>query len=178
MTSAQPAQAVRPPRIVLVVDDEDHVRTSMERVLASDGYTVLTAPSAEDALEVLRAHRVQVLISDYNMPGGMSGIDLFREVRRSHPHVLRIMLTGERDPELAVRSINEAEVFRFIRKPWNNADLGTIVRLAFDVVVLEEEKRTLLEIVRRYRAARARGEAVPEAEAELLLLAEADLIGT
>ena len=77
-----------------------------------------------------------------------------------------------------MRSINEAEVYRFIRKPWNNHDLRTIVRLAFDVLVLEDEKRRLLEIVRKHRAARSLGEAAPEDEAELLLLAEADLVET
>ena len=52
------------------------------------------------------------------------------------------------------------------------------MRLAFEVIVLEDEKRTLLEIVRRYRDARSRGAAsTPEADAELMLLAEADLVG-
>jgi hypothetical protein len=88
------------------------------------------------------------------------------------------MLTGDTDPQLAVRSINEAEVYRFIRKPWNNADLRTIVRLAFEVAVLEDEKRKLLGIVRKHRAARETGSSGPEDEAELLLLAEADLLET
>lgn len=168
--------SVAPPRTILVVDDEEHVRTALARVLRGQGYTVLTAEGGHEALEILRERPVQLLISDQNMPG-TTGIELFKEARRSHPHVLRVMLTGEGDPELAVRSINEAEVYRFVRKPWNNADLCTIVRLAFEVIVLEDEKRMLLGIVRRYREARARGEvAAPEAEAELLLLAEADLV--
>ena len=168
---------VRPARTVLVVDDEEHVRDALTRVLGDTGCGVLVAESGEEALEILRQHAVQLLISDNNMPG-MSGLELFKEVRRLHPHMLRIMLTGDVDPELAVRSINEAEVYRFIRKPWNNADVRTIVQLAFDVVVLEDEKRQLLEIVRRYRAARERGDPPPQLEAELLLLAEADLLGT
>lgn len=166
-----------PARTILVVDDEDHVRTALSRVLADAGYTVLTAESGEEALEVLREQPVKLLISDNNMPG-ISGLDLFKDVRRRHPQILRVMLTGDTDPELAVRSINEAEVYRFIRKPWNNADLRTIVQLAFDVIVLEDEKRQLLQIVRRYRAARERGDPPPILEAELLLLAEADLLET
>ncbi len=166
-----------PARTILVVDDEEHVRTALSRVLADAGYTVLTAESGEEALEVLREQPVKLLISDNNMPG-ISGLDLFKDVRRRHPQILRVMLTGDTDPELAVRSINEAEVYRFIRKPWNNADLRTIVQLAFDVIVLEDEKRQLLEIVRRYRTARERGDPPPILEAELLLLAEADLLET
>ena len=166
-----------PARTILVVDDEEHVRTALSRVLGDAGYTVLAAESGEEALEVLREQPVKLLISDNNMPG-MSGLDLLKDVRRSHPGILRVMLTGDTDPELAVRSINEAEIYRFIRKPWNNADLRTIAQLAFDVILLEDEKRQLLEIVRRYRAARERGDPPPSLEAELLLLAEADLLET
>ncbi len=166
-----------PARTILVVDDEEDVRTALSRVLGDAGYTVLAAESGEEALEVLREQPVKLLISDNNMPG-ISGLDLFKDVRRRHPQILRVMLTGDTDPELTVRSINEAEVYRFIRKPWNNADLRTIVQLAFDVIVLEDEKRQLLEIVRRYRAARERGDPPPSLEAELLLLAEADLLET
>jgi two-component system, probable response regulator PhcQ len=168
---------VLPPRTVLVVDDEEHVRTALTRLLRDAGYTVFAAESGEEALLMLRDHPVKLLISDNNMPG-ISGMELFKEVRRHWPHLLRIMLTGDTDPELAVRSINEAEVYRFIRKPWNNADLRTIVRLAFEVSVLEDEKRKLLEIVRSHRARRSLGEPTPDAEAELLLLAEADLLDT
>jgi two-component system, probable response regulator PhcQ len=168
---------VLPPRTVLVVDDEENVRTALTRLLGDAGYAVLAAESGEEALGILHESAVKLLISDNNMPG-MPGIELFKKVRRLYPHVLRIMLTGDTDPELAVRSINEAEVYRFIRKPWNNADLRTIVQLAFDVIVLEDEKRQLLDIVRRYRAARERGDPPPRLDAELLLLAEADLLET
>lgn len=167
---------VTPHWSVLVVDDEEHVRSSLSRVLERDGYAVTTAESGEEALSLLADRSVQVLISDNNMPG-ISGLELFKKVRKEHPHVLRIMLTGDEDPELVVRSINEGEVYRFIRKPWNNQDLRTIVRLALDVAVLEDEKRKLLEIVRRHRASKGAGQSVSEEETELLLLAEADLLG-
>jgi DNA-binding NtrC family response regulator len=162
---------------VLVVDDEQHMREALGRVLGDAGYSVITADSGEEALDLLRNRSADLLISDNNMPG-MSGLELFKEARRLHPQMLRIMLTGDTNPELAVRSINEAEVYRFIRKPWNNAELRTIVELAFEVIVLEGEKRQLLDIVRKYRAARERGETPPSLESELLLLAEADLLGT
>jgi len=163
-------------KTVLVVDDDENVRSSLTRVLADAGYDVLTADGGAAALRILAKSPVKLLISDNHMPG-MPGIELFKEVRRLHPRVMRIMLTGDTDPNLAVRSINEGEVFRFIRKPWNNADLRTIVQLAFEVSLLEDEKRQLLEIVRRHRAARERGEPTGPMEEELLLLGEADLLG-
>src|SRR5207237_9989261 len=57
------------------------------------------------------------------------------------------------DAELALRSINESEVYRFIRKPWNNSDLRTIMHFAFETIRLEREKRQLLAQVRDERLA-------------------------
>jgi DNA-binding NtrC family response regulator len=166
-----------PKRTVLVVDDEEYVRTGVTRVLRDSGYTVLDAESGEEALLKLVDQRVQVLISDNNMPG-MSGLELFKEVRRQHPQVLRIMLTGDADPDLAVRSINEAEVYRFIRKPWNNSDLRTIMHFAFETVRLEREKRQLLAQVRDERVAVLRRGSPDDPaglEREVMLLAEDEL---
>lgn len=173
MTQAS-LQPGKPPRTVLVVDDEENIRESLQRVLGQMGCEVLTAENADEALTVLSSCQVGVVISDNAMPG-MSGLELLKEIRKRHPQVVRIMLTGDSDRELPVRSINEGEVYRFLRKPWNNADLRTIVHFAFELALLEEEKRQLLAIVRRHREARDRGEVAPDLESELLLIAEAEL---
>lgn len=162
-----------PPRSILVVDDEESVRVSLQRILEMDGYLVSVAESGEAALRILETTPVQLVISDNYMPG-MPGIDLLKLVRVRHPQVVRIMLTGDLNPETPVRSINEVEVYRFIRKPWNNADLRTILHFAFEVVALEEEKRRLIALVRKERTARESGTPLDpmDLEAELLLLAE------
>jgi two-component system probable response regulator PhcQ len=161
-------------RTILVVDDEEPVRITLHRVLESAGYSVLLADSGEEALRILQEKPVQLLISDQNMPG-LSGIELLKLVGVRHPHVLRIMLTADTDPETAVRSINEGEVYRFIRKPWNNSDLRTIVHFAFRVARLEEEKRRLIALVREQQKSWKDGKSLSDPadlEAELLLLAE------
>ena len=170
-------------RTILVVDDEENVRRSLHQVLHREGYTVLVAEDAEKALDLLTKHKVHVLISDQNMPG-LSGIDLLKLVGVRHPRVVRIMVTADRDPETVVRSINESEVYRFIRKPWDNIMLRVVVYFAFETIQLEEENRRLLQALRRqlqfvrsltqeypYLAALAQQE-----EAELLL-AQADREG-
>lgn len=165
---------VLPPRIVLVVDDEEYVRSSLSRVLGSAGYTVLGAESGEEGLRILASQPVQLVISDQNMPG-MSGIDFIKTVRERYPHVLRMMLTADQDPDTIVRSINEGEVYRFICKPWDNTSLRTMVHFAFEVILLEEENRQLLAIVRRQRAELRQVRPTADAEAEMVL-AEADLL--
>ena len=124
--------------IVLVVDDEPGVRNSLRRLLEADDHSVLLAENGEEALNILRDKPVHIIISDQNMPG-LSGIDLLKLVRVRHPRIVRILLTADEHPEVPVRSINESEVYRFIRKPWNNADVRTIVSLAFEIARLEQE---------------------------------------
>ena len=117
---------------------------------------------------------MQLVISDQNMPG-MSGIEFLKLVRDRHPHVVRMMLTADENPETVVRSINEGEVYRFIRKPWDAASLRTMVHFAFELILLEEENRQLLSIVRRQHAQLMQVQPASDAEAEMVL-AEADLL--
>src|SRR5215813_9368705 len=142
-----------PARTILVVDDELAVRRALSLVLETAGYAVFSAESARGALEIMSEKRIDLVLSDHHMPE-MSGIDLLKLVRVRHPHVVRIILTADEGPETAVRSINESEVYRFIRKPWNDSDLKTIMHFAFEVIRLEREKRRLLSLVRDERAAR------------------------
>jgi DNA-binding NtrC family response regulator len=104
----------------------------------------------------------------------MSGIEFLKLVRERHPHAVRMMLTGDQDPDTVVRSINEGEVYRFIRKPWDNTGLRTMVDFAFEVILLDEENRRLLAVVRRQRAELRQLSPAVDAEAEMLL-AEAEL---
>jgi DNA-binding NtrC family response regulator len=150
------------------------VRRALRRLLEADGYAVIEAEHADEALAVLAEKSIQLLISDQNMPG-MSGIDLLKLVGVRYPRVLRIMLTADKNPETVVRSINESEVYRFIRKPWNNVELRTILHFAFRVIRLEDDKQKLIALVRKQQKAWAQGEKpgdVAELESELLLLAE------
>ena len=163
-------------RRLLVVDDEVEVRTALRHVLESDGYEIHEAEDGSTALALMQQQPFQVVISDHVMPG-LSGIDFLKLVRVRQPDVVRIMLTGDKDPETTVRSINESEVYRFIRKPWNNRDLRTIVHFAFEVARLQEENRQLIELGRMQRNVRQKlvSETDPaDIEAELLLLAEAE----
>ncbi len=170
-------------RNVLLVDDEESVREPISKLLEREGYRVYCAESGEAALEILKQDPIQLVISDQNMPG-MSGIELLKLIRERHPRVLRIMLTAETDPQVIIRSINDGEVYRFIRKPWDNIMLRVVVYFAFETIQLEEENRRLLQALRRqlqfvrsltqeypYLAALAQQE-----EAELLL-AQADREG-
>jgi DNA-binding NtrC family response regulator len=169
-----------PKRTILVVDDEVPVRRALTHVLEKAGYTVLAAENGRSALQILQDHAIDLIISDHHMPD-LSGIDLLKLVRVRHPHVVRIIITADKEPDTAVRSINESEVYRFIRKPWNDPDLRTIMHFAFETIRLERDKRRLLSLVRDERAMRVPGGSPDDPvglERELLLLAEDELQGS
>lgn len=107
---------------VLFVDDEPRILTSM-RMLFRSKYQVTTATSAQEAIELLKAQPVEVIVSDQRMPN-MTGIEFLREARDIAPNAMRILLTGYSDLNAIIGSINEGEIFRFVNKPWVNEELG------------------------------------------------------
>jgi two-component system, probable response regulator PhcQ len=111
---------------VLFVDDEPSVLAALRRTLRGVGHRVLTAETPQEALELLGRERVDLLVSDIDMPV-MNGIDLIAQVRRQHPSVVRVLLTGRGSMETALRAINDGEVFRYLTKPWSSDELRTII---------------------------------------------------
>ena len=119
-----PAPAAPPPAPkvkVLFVDDDERVLNAL-RMLFRDIYDVSTANGAEAALQMLKSTAPQIVVSDQRMPG-MAGVELLREVRKQMPRTVRILLTGYSDLAAMVGSINEGEVFRFVKKPWDNDEI-------------------------------------------------------
>jgi two-component system probable response regulator PhcQ len=139
------------PRTVLVVDDEENLLSALQRTLRRENYTVLTASEPAEAFSVLQQRQVDVVVSDHLMPN-MSGLDFLKEVRALHPDVVRIMLTGHAEVSTAVEAINEGEIFRFLTKPWNDADLKVALHLAFDKLATERTTRRLLAAAEHQRA--------------------------
>jgi len=113
--------------VVLLVDDDDDALTLLKRTLAKDGYNLLTARNAHEALEVLGAQRVDVVISDQHMPG-VQGVDFLERVKRLHPRVVRLMTSGDSDAQTVTDAINKSEIFRFLPKGMNEERMRADVR--------------------------------------------------
>ena len=117
---------------ILCVDDERNVLRSLERIFLDDDYLILTAASGEEGLELLDASpQVQVVISDFRMPG-MNGVEFLKEVFSRHPDTIRIVLSGYADTAAVVAAINEGKVYKFIPKPWNDDELRMTVAKALE----------------------------------------------
>lgn len=123
---------------VMIVDDEQMVLTSLATYLGLETeYHVVTFTSAEEALEHLGQHAVDLVISDFLMPG-MDGIAFLSRAREIAPDIPRIILTGYADKENAIKAINQVGLFHYIEKPWNNDELLHIIQNGL-------EKRRLLQ---------------------------------
>jgi len=82
------------PAKILFVDDEKNVLRALERVFFDDDYEILSAGSADEALEILsNVSTVQVVVSDYRMPR-MNGVELLRTVKASWPETVRVIVSG------------------------------------------------------------------------------------
>ena len=114
--------------VVLIVDDEEMVLTSLDSFLALEtDYEVVTFTDPNAALERIRQNGVDLAISDYLMPK-MDGITFLGKVRDLEPEIPRILLTGYSDKENAIKAINEVGLFQYIEKPWDNDNLQIIIR--------------------------------------------------
>ena len=136
---------------VLLVDDDEHVRRALKRVLKRARCRLHEAPDADGALALLNIEPVHVVVSDYRMPG-MSGVEFLRVVKERWPRVQRVLLTGQADTAAIEEAVNQSEIFRFIWKPWDDAHLLLTIQSAIDQYTLVEENQRLSELITQRNA--------------------------
>ncbi len=108
-------------RGVLLVDDEQNNRKVLRSFL-DEAWQVHEANSGPEALSVAAQVPLDVVVADQRMPG-MTGVDLLEELRKRRPDVAGIVLTGYADMQALESAVNRANAFRFLRKPWEAADI-------------------------------------------------------
>ena len=118
---------------LLIVDDDAFMRELLLDLLEGEPWRMLSAASAEEALALLAAQRVEVVLSDQSMPG-MQGTELMARVSRAHPHTVRLILSGTSAPA-DVAEIERAraagQVDRHLPKPCGAGALREALRAAF-----------------------------------------------
>jgi len=114
-------------RRILVVDDEDDLRTLLSHVLATHGYEITSASDGEEAIAILRKNTFDVALLDIQMPN-MNGIQVLKFINENCPSTRAIMLTGYADLKHAMEA-KEYGAEDFIGKPYKLEDiLNTIER--------------------------------------------------
>ncbi len=128
---------------LLIVDDDDALRHWGERVMRDNGYSCDGARDADDAREHLRCDSYSLALLDVNMPGD-SGIDLLSQIRRDHPEIAVVMVTGEDSTKLAMTAI-ELGAYGYLVKPVGSGELLINVINALHRRRSEAQKRQTLQ---------------------------------
>jgi DNA-binding NtrC family response regulator len=114
---------------ILVVDDEENARTTLSRILRREGFEVASAGNGVEALDFLRKNKVEIVITDINMPE-MSGITFLREMNKTYPDTNVIMITAYGEIESYIEAMNLG-AFEYINKPFRIDELKkTIYKIA------------------------------------------------
>ena len=132
---------------LMLVDDERNVLRALERVLAAEDRDIESFDDPEAALRRARTTPFDLVISDYRMPG-MDGVRLLREIKDAQPETMRMILSAHADLEVLLGAINEAEIFRFLGKPWQDYELRATVAQALSYHDVLVENRRLADQVR------------------------------
>jgi two-component system response regulator HupR/HoxA len=111
---------------VLLVDDEKPLLDVFSSAL-SPYFEITTASTAREADFILQKKNFKVVVADHLMPGG-NGMNFLVRAREEFPHMQRILVTGYMKPEMLLRSVNEAALFRYLLKPVAMAELIKVVQ--------------------------------------------------
>jgi DNA-binding NtrC family response regulator len=127
MNAAEAKPATQPPKdAVLLIDDEKTLLEIFADALSGQ-FDVVTATSTREAEFILHKKSFKVVIADHLMPGG-NGMGFLVRAREEYPHMQRILVTGYMKPEMLMRSVNEAALFRYLLKPVTLPELLQVVQ--------------------------------------------------
>jgi DNA-binding NtrC family response regulator len=140
-----------PAQRILIVDDESSLRTALFRIFERQGFQVITASTQKEAESLANSEQtIDLAIVDLRLPDG-DGIELMRALRRFHPSIQTIILTGHGSIETAVRA-TQYGAFHFITKPFNIDELLNIAGRALSHKTLQQENLHLRSALhRKYR---------------------------
>jgi len=135
------------PTIILCVDDDKTILTALRDLLDSsidNNCLIEIAESGQEALEICEelaeeGNEPKVVISDFIMPG-MRGDELLVLLHKKYPNMIKIMLTGQSDFTGVIKVINEANLYRFMDKPFKNDDIILTAKSAIEALRIEGSK--------------------------------------
>lgn len=126
---------------ILIVDDDQAIRTMLERVLTREGYEVVTAFDGEDGVEVANLENPDIVLLDLGLPG-IDGIETLRRIKQNEPDIAAIMITAEGSIETAVAAM-KAGARNYVTKPFNTDEIRLLVSETLETVRLRREVNIL-----------------------------------
>lgn len=145
-----PSAGTMTPENVLIVEDEELMRSILRQLIEGEGYRVFTADSAESALAVFSSNRIDVTLTDIKM-SGRDGLALLDQIKAADEEAIVIIMTAYSSVDTAVAALRKG-AYDYITKPFVNDDLIQTVRNALTHSRLFQENRYLRRELRRQRA--------------------------
>lgn len=127
MSDAEPKEVTPKKDAILLIDDERSLLDVFEAALSMQ-FEVTTATSVREAEFILHKKQFKVVVADHLMPGG-NGMSFLVRAREEYPHMQRVLVTGYMKPEMLLRSVNEAALFRYLLKP---VSMGELIKVVSD----------------------------------------------
>ncbi len=128
-------------RSLLYIDDERQNLVAFKNVF-SDEFEVYTALDTKVGYDLVKEHRIKLIVADQRMPGE-TGVQFLARIRKEFPNTVRTILTGYSDIEAVIDAINQSHIYYFFRKPWDEGRLKMVFRNAFEALELSEANANL-----------------------------------
>ena len=136
---------------ILVVDDEEFFIEYIQRILSDENYNVISASSGQEGIALLEKQQVSMVISEYKIPL-MNGLEFLEKVRIIYPDILTIMVTDHADIELVIKAVNEAGVYKFLLKSWDDIDFKNTIKKTLESLQVIKERDVLIRKVKTHEA--------------------------
>jgi two-component system probable response regulator PhcQ len=136
---------------ILVVDDEELFIENIKSIFSGESYIIITASSGKQGLEILKKQSVNMVISEYKIPL-MNGLEFLEKVRIIYPDILTVMVTDQADINLAIKAVNEAGVYKFLLKPWDDIDFKNTIKRTLESLQVIKERDELIRKVKTHEA--------------------------
>jgi two-component system nitrogen regulation response regulator NtrX len=157
---------------ILVVDDEPSIQQSLSGILSDEGFDVLTASNGYEALKITDAESPDLVLLDVWMPG-IGGIETLKEIKKDHPFIQVIIITGHGTIETAVQA-TKLGAFDFIEKPLSIDKVVVAINNALNFRRLEEENRYLRKKTIEKHSITGNSDVINELRKKIVLAAPTD----
>lgn len=140
---------------ILIVDDDKDLLYSFYKEF-KDTFTIFTAETAKEGLEILEKENITLFLTDQRMPV-MTGVDLLKIARNKYPQIIRMLITAYADIDVVIEAINEGKVYGYISKPWKHEEIVTNIKNGINMYYLIKERDRLyqekLDVMKRLASA-------------------------
>lgn len=127
---------------ILLVDDEEDNLALLYRTLRQE-FDIIKTTSPLQALEILKKESIDIICSDHKMPE-MDGVEFLKRSYEITPQSIRLLITAYSDSSILIDAINYAKIYRYIKKPWEPAELLMIIRAAVEYFQLKKDNDRLI----------------------------------